>query len=94
MGSGLGSMSKLTNRMGAERGRGRCCEWVFGWGKRGEGGVAVKKMIEKGLIWRLFWWKKCGIGLILNFNLFFNYPGIQSVEKFTYFPASPNPRFK
>lgn len=31
MGSGLGSMSKLTNRMGgAARGRGWCCVWVFG----------------------------------------------------------------
>lgn len=47
MGSGLGSMSRLTNRMGgAQRGRGCCWEWVFG-------GVAGERELETGSIWAL-----------------------------------------
>lgn len=86
MGSGLGSMSKLTNRMGQRVGGGGAVSGC-------SGGVAVKKMIEKDLIWELLVEEMQDKP---NFDLqfFFYYPGTQLVEEFTYFPASPNPPFK
>lgn len=86
MGSGLGSMSKLTNRMGGGSGAVGGCLGVL----QGEGEIG------KDLIWGLLMAEmqdEPNFDLQLFFFFFYS-PGFLPVEKFTYFPASPNPHLK